>query len=189
MQSVLFSQIDHFTQREDTELQLKCFENSLPVLANIAQSKDRGKDATIITDVIVSSFIGSGESCLTHQQIRTATKRGFDYDCYKKRKGNRESFDSGDLGALVDSNKWKTSGNGWDDEAISLFRSFFTYPSPAIQVDTLGRKINYTDFDGKDHYDFVYSLTDASNLKNFLIWIYHCCLNNTPIFHSFLIIN
>ena len=86
----------------------------------------------------------------------------FDYSTFQKRLERKMDFNDGDLGALVDTSKWEGSGHAWDDEAIDLFRSFFVLPSPAVYLDTSGRKVNFTDFDGHEEYDFLFGLNPQS---------------------------
>ena len=86
----------------------------------------------------------------------------FDHGTLKKRFQRKIEFEEGDLGALVDTTKWETSGNAWDDDAIDLFRSFYVLPSPAVYLDNTGRKVHYTNFEGEKEYDFLYGLNPKS---------------------------
>ena len=95
----------------------------------------------------------------------------FDYSTLQKRLQRKIDFEEGDLGALVDTSKWETSGHAWDDEAIDLFRSFYVLPSPAVYLDTTGRKVSYTNFDGDEEYDFLYGLNPQSTI--FMIDFFH----------------
>ena len=87
---------------------------------------------------------------------------GFDHGTLKKRFERKLAFGSGDLGALVDTSKWENSGNAWDAEAIDLFRSFYVIPSPAVYLDSTGRKVHFTNFDGEKEYDFLYGINPKS---------------------------
>ena len=86
----------------------------------------------------------------------------FDFTTLRKRFDRKMEVLEGDLGALVDTSKWETSGNVWDDESISLFRNFYQLPSPAVYLDHTGRKVNFTNFDGEKEYDFLYGLNPKS---------------------------
>ena len=88
----------------------------------------------------------------------------FDYGTLQKRLQRKVDFEAGDLGALVDTSKWETSGNAWDGEAIDLFRMFYQLPSPAVYLDHTGRKVNYTNFEGEKEYDFLYGLNPKSTI-------------------------
>ena len=93
----------------------------------------------------------------------------FDHCTLKKRLDRKLEFEAGDMGALVDTSKWETSGNAWDDNAIALFRKFYQLPSPAVYLDNTGRKVHYTNFDGEKEYNFLYGL----NPKSIYFHIYH----------------
>ena len=77
--------------------------------------------------------------------------------------GLKDDFLEGDLGALVMDSKWDASGNKWDEDDISLFRSFYQLPSPAVYLDHTGRKVHFKDFDGVKQYDFLYGVNPKSN--------------------------
>ena len=91
----------------------------------------------------------------------------FDHDTLLSRLERKRSFMDGDLDALIDHEKWKGSGNSWDDDAINLFRDFYRLPSPAVYVDNTGRKVNFTDFEGKKEYDFLFGINMKSTLIGF----------------------
>ena len=86
----------------------------------------------------------------------------FDYNTLQKRMERKKDFLDGNYGALVDDSKWENSGNKWNSEAIDLFRNFYKLPSPAVYLDTSGRKVNFTNFDGKKDYDLLYGITPKS---------------------------
>ena len=89
----------------------------------------------------------------------------FDYETLNKRLERKVQFENGNLGALVDFNKWEDSGNAWSEDAISLFRDFYTLPSPAVYLDNTGRKVNFTNFEGEKEYDFLYGINPKSNFE------------------------
>jgi len=93
----------------------------------------------------------------------------FDHNTLKKRLERKGKFLEGDHDALIDDSKWENSGNKWNDEAIDLFRSFYKLPSPAVYLDTTGRKIPFNDFDGKKEYDLLYGITPKSKLHQVFI--------------------
>jgi len=90
---------------------------------------------------------------------------GFDYNTLNKRLNRKIEFENGDLGALVDFNKWDGSGNYWDEEAITLFRNFYYLPSPAVYLDHTGRKVNFTNFEGEKEYDFLFGINPKSKIN------------------------
>ena len=83
----------------------------------------------------------------------------------------KSHFDGGDIGALIDDIKWKNSGHWWNDDAIELFRSFYSLSSPTVYLDHTGRKISYINFDGKREYDFVYGI-NPQRTHSFILVIY-----------------
>ena len=87
----------------------------------------------------------------------------FDYDTLNKRLERKIEFENGNLGALVDFEKWEDSGNSWDEDAIALFRNFYVLPSPAVYLDHTGRKVNFKNFEGEEEYDFLYGINPKSN--------------------------
>ena len=87
----------------------------------------------------------------------------FDYDTLNKRLERKIEFENGNIGALVDFEKWEDSGNSWDEDAIALFRNFYVLPSPAVYLDHTGRKVNFTNFEGEKEYDFLYGINPKSN--------------------------
>ena len=88
--------------------------------------------------------------------------RKFDHKTLKRRLDLKTEFLAGDLGALVNNNKWESSGNKWGDDAILLMRKFYELPSPAVYLDNTGRKINFKNFNGDPEYDFLYGLNPKS---------------------------
>ena len=88
----------------------------------------------------------------------------FDYSTLQRRLGLKNDFSNGDLGALVTDSKWDGSGNKWDEDAISLFRSFYKLPSPAVYIDHTGRKVHFYDFDGVKQYDQLYGVNPKSTI-------------------------
>ena len=91
----------------------------------------------------------------------------FAHGTLKKRFERKMAFESGDLGALVDTSKWENSGHAWDKEAIDLFREFYVIPSPAVYLDSTGRKVHFTNFEGEKEYDFLYGINPKSIHLNF----------------------
>ena len=101
----------------------------------------------------------------TYDNFRDTWGVQFDFVTLKNRLERKLQFEAGDLGALVDESKWENSGHAWDDDAIELFRSFYELPSPAIYLDTLGRKVSFTNFDDKKDYDFLYGINCQSKFS------------------------
>ena len=128
-------------------------------------SKRRGfsEPESITLDVIIggsmspTTFIDA-----TYDDFRNDWGVQFDYGTLQRRMRRKQLVLEGDLGGLVDMNKWDDSGNKWNTEAIKLFRSFYVLPSPAIYLDHTGRKVNFTNFDGEPEYDFLYGINPKS---------------------------
>lgn len=130
-------------------------------------SKQGGKtnNESITLDILISgSMSPTTFETQTYDDFRHTWGVQFDFNTLKRRLERKLEFEGGDLGALVDESKWENSGHAWDDDAIDLFRSFYELPSPAIYLDTLGRKVNFTNFDDQKDYDFLYGINCQSNV-------------------------
>ena len=156
--------LDHNTDFSRTYGGLTKWEEIKSTVKQIS-SKPGGKTEVeaISLDVLVSGSMSSDTFVNnTYNEFRHDWGIAFDHCTLKKRLDRKLEFEAGDLGALVDTSKWETSGNAWDEEAIDLFRKFYQLPSPAVYLDHTGRKVHFTNFDGEKEYDFMYGLNPKS---------------------------
>ena len=141
--------------------------NNLKAKVDAIRSKKGGytKNEGITLDVIIAGSMGPETLAdMTVRGFRAAWGVQFDGATLNKRRERALKFDEGFLGALIDDTKWEGSGKYWDDEAISLFRTFYQLPSPAVYLDTSGRKVNFKNFMGESEYDFLYGLNPKSTV-------------------------
>ena len=152
--------MDQVSTYNKTFESLKLFDE-LKSTVDTLRAKEGGSSEheAITMDVIISGSMSPKMfESMTHNDFRGLWGVQFDYKTTMKRLNTKIHFTEGELGALIDDSKWHNSGNWWHDEAIELFRSFYRLPSPAVYLDSTGRKVNFKNFEGKKEYDFLYGI-------------------------------
>lgn len=156
--------MDQTSSYNNTFESLKLFDE-LKSTVDSLKSKKGGlseREAKSLDVIISGSMSPKIFESMTYNDFRGVWNVQFDYKTLKKRLARKINFLEGELGALIDDQKWHNSGNWWDDDAIELFRDFYRIPSPAVYLDHTGRKVSFTNFEGKKEYDFLYGLNPKS---------------------------
>ena len=138
--------------------------HQISVVQQLNQSKSKTTNALNTMDVLVSASMGWGDDFLGVEATRSLYGVCFDWGTMKTNENSRYerlgAFKSGATDGLISDDKYEGSGWYWPEEALKLFKNWWSdySESGSIYVDQLGRKVNYTDYDGVDHYDFLYGV-------------------------------
>ena len=173
--------MEHY-DTENAELQCRGMQSQIEIVQQLNKNKSKAKNALNTMDVLATAPMGYGEQFLGVDAMRCLYGVQFNWSTTKTGENSRyerlESFKLGDSDSLISDDKYAGSGWYWPEKAVNLFKKWWSdyNESGAIYVDQLGRKVNWTDYDGVDHYTFLYGVrahctvhfTDSNRIRFYI---------------------